>query len=1072
MKNLVMLFLCLIGMGSTMIAQNRIQSVIANHFNENLEKSALNAEDVEEYKITSVVPSLNPDIQHVYLQQYYKGIPIRSAVYKLTVTKNDEVTYEVNQFVQNLNKKVTASKSSPTITPQSAIRRVAASHNIERLKLSNAIKNASGGLTFSGSEGSQLPITAEKMYILENDQLVLSWKVELYENDGSHYWKDHVDASTGKIISSEDLVIDCNFSNDHATHFTQAQNHSYKKSAGQLSKRVSKSYYGTSLAPDSYLVFAEPLEAPSFGERSLIVDPADPIASPFGWHDTDGDAGAEFTITRGNNVWAADDRNGNNQPGVSADGGESLDFEFPIDLTQRPLVSLDASLTNLFYWNNLIHDVFYQYGFDEASGNFQQNNYGNGGIGDDFVIADCQDGAGRNNANILVLPDGTSPRMQMFLWNQTNPNRDGSFDNGVIVHEYGHGISIRLVGGPGIDGIGRNSEQMGEGWSDYFALIMTMKEGDNGRMGRGIGTYVLGQETTDVGIRPTPYTVDRAINDTDYSDISSLAVPHGVGYAFATILWDMTWEIIDEEGFDPDLYQGNGGNNIALRLVVEGLKNTALSPGFVDARNAILQADRDLYDGKYNCMIWKAFSGRGVGRDADQGSSRRGDEIVDFNNPCIDGPAPDFDDCVGNITEFTYSESFEGNFEDWRTDSNSEIEWELGSGNTDTPGTGPSGASDGENYLYIDASDNFPEKSAYLNFPCLDVSSLFEPSIKFDYHMLGTNIGSLYVEARTNNEGRWRPLWNADGARGNNWRTQTLSLQSFTGNSSVQLRFKAITGLGELGDIAIDNISIFDTGTTQQGCDVLLWEGIRYGGYEGDGGGALGIGVDDSWRPGISVYHNTWVSRPFNYSITENTILEFEFYSSGEDEIHAIGFDDDLFQSPERFFKLRGTVDYGITDFDDYERGDNTKKYSIPVGEYYTGNMSKMILVCANSQNPNGRGSSVFRLVKVYEKDECNQANASLVEGFAEKSSIADGYSARIAPNPAKNNFVIDVNTTEGAPVNVEIFSLLGKKIETVTLQNGSNEFSSEDLKMTTGIYLVKFRKEGQPDSIEKLVIE
>jgi extracellular elastinolytic metalloproteinase len=56
-----------------------------------------------------------------------------------------------------------------------------------------------------------------------------------------------------------------------------------------------------------------------------------------------------------------------------------LDFDFPIDLTQAPLTYQSAAITNLFYWNNLMHDVWYQYGFDDASGNFQQNNYGRGG---------------------------------------------------------------------------------------------------------------------------------------------------------------------------------------------------------------------------------------------------------------------------------------------------------------------------------------------------------------------------------------------------------------------------------------------------------------------------------------------------------------------------------------------------------------------------------------------------------------------------------------------------------------------------------------------------------------------
>src|SRR5690606_7188110 len=97
---------------------------------------------------------------------------------------------------------------------------------------------------------------------------------------------------------------------------------------------------------------------------------------------------------------------------------------------------------------NVIHDVAYQFGFDEAGGNFQENNYGNGGLGSDYVHAEAQDGSGVNNANFATPPDGQNPRMQMYIWTAPNPDRDGDLDNGIITHEYGHGISNRLVGGP------------------------------------------------------------------------------------------------------------------------------------------------------------------------------------------------------------------------------------------------------------------------------------------------------------------------------------------------------------------------------------------------------------------------------------------------------------------------------------------------------------------------------------------------------------------------------------------------------------------------------------------------
>src|SRR5690606_32244123 len=96
--------------------------------------------------------------------------------------------------------------------------------------------------------------------------------------------------------------------------------------------------------------------------------------------------------------------------------------------------------------------------------------------------------------------------------------RDGSFDNGVVVHEYGHGISNRLTGGPSQANCLQNGEQMGEGWSDFFGYILTMKSTYSGDQGLGFATYAAGQTTSGVGIRPAKYSTDFAENDYTYGD--------------------------------------------------------------------------------------------------------------------------------------------------------------------------------------------------------------------------------------------------------------------------------------------------------------------------------------------------------------------------------------------------------------------------------------------------------------------------------------------------------------------------------------------------------------------------
>lgn len=177
-------------------------------------------------------------------------------------------------------------------------------------------------------------------------------------------------------------------------------------------------------------------------------------------------------------------------PVLETDGGADLSFDFPLDLTQLPVQYKDAAITNLFYWNNIIHDVFYRYGFTEEAGNFQEYNYGRGGRGSDSVDAHGQDSAGVNNANFATPTDGTSPTMQMYLWPSTARRsvRDGDLDAGVVVHEYGHGISNRLTGGPSRSNCVQGDEQAGEGWSDFLAIALTAREDDAGPDKRGIGT--------------------------------------------------------------------------------------------------------------------------------------------------------------------------------------------------------------------------------------------------------------------------------------------------------------------------------------------------------------------------------------------------------------------------------------------------------------------------------------------------------------------------------------------------------------------------------------------------------
>jgi hypothetical protein len=132
-----------------------------------------------------------------------------------------------------------------------------------------------------------------------------------------------------------------------------------------------------------------------------------------------------------------------------------------------------------------------------------------------------------------------------------------------------------------------------------------------------------------------------SVNPTTYGDIGGLAIPHGVGYAWASMLWEVYWNLVTERGFNPDLYgaPNAGGNNLDIQLVLDGMKLQPCSPGFVDGRDAILLADQLLTAGDNQCLIWRGFAKRGLGFSASQGSSASttdGTEAFDLPPTCFE----------------------------------------------------------------------------------------------------------------------------------------------------------------------------------------------------------------------------------------------------------------------------------------------------------------------------------------------------------------------------------------------------------------------------------------------------
>jgi extracellular elastinolytic metalloproteinase len=415
-----------------------------------------------------------------------------------------------------------------------------------------------------------------------------------------------------------------------------------------------------------YNVWKWGLNDPECGDRSLETSPYDEVASPLGWHSLPASKDAKsrnrryssdvilnVTETYGNNVYAHEDWEGANNwlNNYRPDGGKNLEFDFPYHLHMKngtwadPKSYINLTITQLFYTANMVHDFFYRYGFDEISGNFQQHNFGKGGKEGDAVIANAQDGSGYNNANFMTPPDGTNGRMRMYTWNVHGfPYRDGDLEAGIVIHEYSHGLSTRLTGGPADSGcLGwGESGGMGEGWGDFLATTI--------RSVKSYSDYSMGSwaaNETD-GIRNYVYSTNMTINPSTYKTLDKGGYwgVHAIGEVWAEILWVVSNDLIEKHGFSktlfppvpnadgtmpdnkfyrPVTYDESGkakrlvpkhGNTLMVQLLLDGMKLQPCRPGFFEARDAIIQADDILTGGENYCTLWNGFAKRGLGVDA------------------------------------------------------------------------------------------------------------------------------------------------------------------------------------------------------------------------------------------------------------------------------------------------------------------------------------------------------------------------------------------------------------------------------------------------------------------------
>lgn len=770
---------------NTVVAQQLTSGTATNLVKKNAAELGLSKADLGNMRISNAYVDKISGASLVYVQQTYKGVDVFNSI-QTYAFKNEKLVSAAGGRIATIETIANGKSGKAAVTPANAVTAAAAHLQIAASGVL-AAKQIDGlqQFDFGKPDFSTINVKSRLLWLPDENlaSAILTWQVEIQPKGKPDLWLVNVDAAKGVVISKINLNLSCRWVDPNRI--------------GEMDNIVTAESVEEIESPDGiqaintakYKVIPFPIESPGHpgGVATVHNNPwllagAGNNATTLKWNS---DGTTDWDSSRGNNVLAQEDQNGNNGFGAGAKSSTALPnltFNSNPNYNQDPTTAANQrfALTNLFYWNNIIHDVTYQYGFDEVSGNFQANNMGRGGNGNDYVFADGQDGSGTNNANFATPSDGSSPRMQMFLWDAVpkttvrqpapyrglkasvesgfstanklanvgpvqnrvvlyaddagntlhsactpalNPGQlagrialidrgtcsftikvknaqdagaiaaivannvpgeapiimggtdnsitipavmvdltqgdsmklvlsltpnlvvnlaggvriDGDLDNSIIAHEYGHGISNRLTGGPNNVGCLQNKEQMGEGWSDYLALMLTTNWATatvaDGPLKRGIATYCVGQAPGSAGIRYYPYTTDAGVNPWTYDSLKLSSrfsnglltySPHNVGEVWCNMIWNMTWAIIEETGsINANLYDaaGGGGNNVAFQLVMEGMKLQPCSPGFVSGRNAILKADTLLYGAVHSAAIWQAFASKGLGYSALQGST-------------------------------------------------------------------------------------------------------------------------------------------------------------------------------------------------------------------------------------------------------------------------------------------------------------------------------------------------------------------------------------------------------------------------------------------------------------------
>jgi len=562
--------------------------------------------EVDSARISRDFKTRHNGATHLTFNQQIEGLDIYDCMIKANITLDGRLINISSSMLPRPEGGFAV--ATPTLSAEDAIRAAAASIGVELAQPPTPRSDAEGlsrkqYWSTPALRSDEFVVTERQFFAVSRNDIRPAWAVVIPEQGIGHTYDMIIDAVSGELLFRHDRLC-----------FETTQPASYRI------------YTSDSPAPGSPGNATPNAFQFPFVPRSLVtILPADIMAfSPNGWIP---DGASE---TMGNNVDAHLDVDGSpNVPDVPRpNGGASRTFDFALDTALAPSTYRNASVTQLFYLSNVYHDRLYAMGFDEPAGNFQNNNFGLGGLGNDAVQADAQDGSGTNNANFATPVDGGAGRMQMYVFTGPTPDRDGTLDGDIVYHELTHGTSNRLHAG--ITAL--QTRSMGEGWGDFFGMCLNAEPMDDPNANYCTGGYAVLQLSATFfdnyyyGIRRFPYSTNLLINPQTFADIDpgqqfyDPIIPrstvigntanevHNAGEIWCLSLWECRARLYNTHGF--------AANQLIMQLVIDGMKLSPAQPTFLQSRDAIIQADLVNNGGVNGGALWAAFAKRGMGYGA------------------------------------------------------------------------------------------------------------------------------------------------------------------------------------------------------------------------------------------------------------------------------------------------------------------------------------------------------------------------------------------------------------------------------------------------------------------------